>query len=169
MSGNTEVYYWDSCLFLAWLKNEPREKEEMDGVRDVIERVRRREAKIVTSVLTITEVGGAELPAGSLNLFTELLKRPGVTKISVDVKIAKLATEIRDYYRERPDKFNNKTVGTPDSIDLATAILFRVTEFHTFDRKNKGGTLGLLHLSGNVGGHNLVVTKPVAAQPGLDL
>ena len=47
MPGNTPIYYWDSCLFLAWLKDEERKLGEMDGVREIIERSKRREVKIL--------------------------------------------------------------------------------------------------------------------------
>ena len=50
------LYYWDTCLFLAWLKDEERKAGEMDGVRDIIQRMKRRDAKVMTSVLTTIEV-----------------------------------------------------------------------------------------------------------------
>lgn len=39
---------------------------------------------------------------------------------------------------------------------------YRANEFHTFDEKDqpKYNSLGLLRLSGDVGGHNLVICKP---------
>jgi hypothetical protein len=39
------------------------------------------------------------------------------------------------------------------SFHLATAIVYRVDEFHTFDSGGSGKSLGLLSVSGNVGGH----------------
>ena len=42
MSGTRPVYYWDTCLFLAWLKNETTRKAgEMDAIADVIARFNR--------------------------------------------------------------------------------------------------------------------------------
>jgi hypothetical protein len=39
MAGtNLPLYYWDTCLFLAWLKDEERKSGEMDGVRDIIQK-----------------------------------------------------------------------------------------------------------------------------------
>jgi predicted nucleic acid-binding protein len=167
MAGTEPVYYWDSCLFLAWIKDEERQTGDMDGVREVIDRVKRRDAKIITSVLTITEVLDSKLPAGMKALMDGLLKR--VNRVGMEIKIARMAHDLRDYYVQRSSEFDGKTVAVPDAIHLATAILYRVTEFHTFDGGGKGKSLGLLPLSGDVGGHRLKICKPQAKNPQLDL
>jgi predicted nucleic acid-binding protein len=139
----------------------------MDGVREVIERVKRRDAKIITSVLTVTEVLDSKLPAGMKTLIDGLMKR--VNRVGMDIKIARMAHDLRDYYIQRSAEFGGKTVAVPDAIHLATAILCRVTEFHTFDGGGMGKSLGLLPLSGDVGGHRLTICKPKARNPQLDL
>jgi transposase-like protein len=53
-------------------------------------------------------------------------------------------------------------------IHLATGILYRVDEFHTFDEMGSSKSLGLIPLSGNVGGHRLKICKPEARNPQLD-
>jgi len=59
MAGsNPPLYYWDTCIFLSWLKDEERKTGEMDGVRDIIHRLKRRDVKAMTSVLTIVDFGG---------------------------------------------------------------------------------------------------------------
>jgi predicted nucleic acid-binding protein len=157
MPGNNEpVYYWDTCLFLAWLKDENRASGEMDGVREIIERHKRREVKLMTSVLTTVEVLHGKLPVGVDTLFGDLMKR--ITRIGMDSKCASMAHDIRDHYASA----GTKGIKTPDAIHLATAILYRATEFHTFDER-------LLALSGNVGGHGLKICKPEAKTPQLDL
>jgi len=167
MAGAEPLYYWDTCLFLAWIKDEERKSGEMAGVREVIERSKRREVKLVTSVLTATEVLSSKLPAGMGPLFLGLMKR--VYRVGIDSKVAGLAHDLRDYYAIRADQFEGKTLSTPDALHLATAILYRATEFHTFDADNGRKTLGLLPLSGNVAGHSLHICKPVARNPELDL
>lgn len=167
MAGNSPIYYWDTCLFLAWLKDEQRNTGEMDGVREVVDRVKRREVKLMTSVLTLTEVLSSKIPAGIDTLFTALLKR--VSKQGVDTKVATLAHDLRDYYVQRSAEHEGKTLSTPDAIHLATAILYRADEFHTFDEKNGRNTLGLLPLTGDVAGHRLTICKPIARNPELDL
>lgn len=163
MPGNTPVYYWDTCLFLAWLKDEERKTGEMDGVREVIERSKRRDAKIITSTLTSIEVLSSKVPAGMDTLFSGLMKR--IIRLGVDTKVASLAHDLRDHYAI----LGGKNLSTPDAIHLATAILYRVDEFHTFDEKGKNNTLGLIPLSGNVAGNRLIICKPEAKRPQLDL
>jgi hypothetical protein len=101
------------------------------------------------------------------SLFQGFVKR--INRVGVDIKIAALAHDIRNHYTGRRAEHADKTLSTPDAIHLATAILYRVDEFHTFDRDGNAKNLGLLPLSGNVGGHKLTICKPEAKHPELDL
>ena len=167
MAGNSPLYYWDSCLFIAWLKDEQRKTGDMDGVREVIEQAKRREVKLITSVLTLTEVLSSQIPIGIDTLFANLLKR--ISKQGVDIKIATLAHDLRDFYVQKAVEHERKILSTPDALHLATAILCRADEFHTFDESNSRNSLGLLPLTGNVADHNLTICKPIARNPELDL
>ena len=162
MAGSNPILYWDTCVFLVWLKNElHRAQGDMQGVVDCLNKFKRREISIATSVLTLTEITVAKIPAGADNMLETTMQRTNFTKIGVDIKIARMARDLRNYYLVRPE-FNGKTLSVPDSIHLASAIVYRVTEFNTFDEKDgaRDKTLGLMQLSGNVGGHNLVIRKP---------
>jgi len=127
----------------------------MDGVRELIQRLKRREVKIITSVLTTSEVLEAKMPAGVPRLFNDLMKRIG--RQSIDIRIAELAHDLRE-----KTTIDGRVLKTPDALHLATAIHIRAEQFHTFDDK-------LLRLSGNVGGHRLIVCKPESKNPQLDL
>ncbi len=169
MTGIKNLYYWDTCLFCAWLKDEKRDIREMDGVRDIIEKIKKRQASLITSTLTLAEVLPSKCPVGTYELFEDLLKRTTIQVRAVDRKTAKLAGDIRDHYIKNP--LNGKNLAVPDSIHLATAIISGVAEFHTFDagKQGKKDTLGLLPISGNVAGHNLIICKPYTQQPSFDL
>ena len=80
-----------------------------------------------------------------------------------------MAHDLRDYYSERADQYGGKTLATPDALHVATAILYRADEFHTFDGGGTGKSLGLLPFNDNIGGHRLTICKPVATTPELDL
>lgn len=168
MAGVEPIYYWDTCLFLAWIKDEERKSGEMDGIREVIARHKKREVKILTSALTTVETLQSRLPVGMDRIFGDLMKR--IERVGIDTKVAAMAHDIRDYYVKNASEYGGKTVSTPDAIHLATAILYRVTEFHTFDDgKSSSKSIGLLNLSGSVGGHKLTICKPQAKSPQLDL
>ncbi len=158
------VYYWDTCIFLAWLKNEQRPAGEMDGVSAAIERFNRGRIRLMTSVLTYTEATIAKLPAGVDRLLEDAMQRPNMAKVGVDIKIAKLARDIRNHYLGT--SIDGFTVSVPDSIHLATAILYRADEFHTFDTRDqqKYRSLGLLPLNGDVAGHRIRICKPSTQQ-----
>jgi len=167
VAGSEPIYYWDTCLFLAWIKDEERKSGEMDGVREVIERAKRREVKLVTSVLTMVEVMEARLPVGMETLFSGLMKR--VNRLSMDIKCASVAHDLRNYYELKKAENDGRILSLPDAIHLATAILYRVNEFHTFDNDGDKKSLGLIPLSGNIGGNRLIICKPQARSPELDL
>lgn len=171
MSGSkaSPIYYWDSCLFIAWLTDEQRPAGEIDGLKKVVDAIERRKATMITSTLTIAEITEKKVGAGVWHLLEDLLKRPNVQRLSVDSKVAGLARDLRDYYWSRPNEYNNKTLSVPDAIHLAAAILYKVDEFQTFDRSNRKNSLGLIPLSGDVAGHDLAVRKPHTSQLGLDL
>jgi predicted nucleic acid-binding protein len=156
MAGANPLYYWDTCLFLSWIKDEQRKSGEMEGVREIIDLSKRRDCRIMTSVITSVEVLQSKIPAGIDTMFLGLLKR--VTRVGVDTKVAQLAHDIRDNYRQ-----SGKKIKTPDALHLATAIIHRANEFHTFDEDD------LIPLSGNVAGHRLTICKPKARNPELDL
>jgi predicted nucleic acid-binding protein len=139
----------------------------MSGVREIVERAKRREAIIMTSVITQTEILQSQLPAGMERLLTGFMRR--IQCKSVDMKIAKFAHDLRDYYVQRKTENNGKTLATPDALHLATAILYRAEAFHTFDESNGRNSLGLIPLSENVAGHRIKICKPEAKNPELDL
>jgi predicted nucleic acid-binding protein len=149
-------YYWDSCIFIAWLQNEPREPEVVEGIEEVVAGVHNGRSILCTSVLTQTEVLESRLPTEAAELFKNIFRRRNVVQIDVDPRIAARAREIREYYASRSIK-----IRTPDSIHLATAILYKVDEFHTFDGSGKRQRPSdILALNGNVAGYPLVIIVP---------
>ncbi len=171
MAGTNPHYYWDTCIFVAWLKDEKtRQPGEMDAIRDCIKKFNKRELYLMTSVLTITEISILKIPAGTETLLEEVMQRPNFSKISIDMRVAKLARDLRNYYLVRNQDFRGKTLTVPDALHLATAILYRADEFHTFDENGDKNSLGLLPLNGNVAGHDLKICRPpISQQLGLAL
>ena len=145
-----ETIYLDSSVIIAWLKNETRPNQEMEGVEYCINRLSNNEIKAITSVNTLTEILPGTFPAGSYDLFMRTVaRRRNFEFIGTDIRIATLAQDIRNYYHSL-----NKNIETPDTNHLATAIHNNVDALYTFDEKH------LLPLNGNVAGHHLIICKP---------
>lgn len=153
-----ELIYWDACIFIAWLKDEKRPHNEMDGILECVTRVEKNEVRLMTSVTTRTEVFEADLTAAVKAMYTRLLQRRNVQQVDADLRVTNLARELREYYNSGKRKLTQ-----PDAIHLATAIHYRADAFYTFDNGNKGD-LGLLELDGNVAGRPLHICKPPVSQ-----
>lgn len=159
MNGSKPIYYWDTCIFFAWLKDENRPDEEIEAIECILKLNKQGKNIIMTSTITITELLESKISKQSEELFMAALKRPNITRIPTLEPIAYEARRIRDFYYNQRDR-SGKTLSTPDSLHLATAIIYEADEFHSFDEKDNKNTLGLLPLSGNVAGANLTICKP---------
>lgn len=159
MKGRLKVY-WDACIFLAWLKNEPCEPGVMEGIEATVQQVHDNEAILFTSIMTQTEVLDSTLPKEAQTKFGNLFKRRNVTWVNHDPPVGKLSHDIRDYYNRKGIKLTSA-----DTVHLASAILYEADEFHTLDgsgkRKRK---TDLLTLNGNVAGHKLLIKEPKLSQ-----
>jgi predicted nucleic acid-binding protein len=150
--------YPDSCILIAWITGEERIEHEMDGVRDFFEKVERGEATLIVLRNTMFEEVQLRTPE-STEKFRQLMMRNGVEIPSLDLRVERLAGELRDYYSQH----GSRQLHLKDSLHLAAAIHYKVDAFYTFDEGSKGG-VSLLSLNGNVAGHPLLICKPPFTQ-----
>jgi predicted nucleic acid-binding protein len=144
-----EIIYLDSCIIIAWIKNEARPDREMEGVEYCFGRINNNEIKAITSENTIGELLPGTFPSGAYDHFMRtVFKRRNFEFVITDRRILFLAQEIRNYYESL------KKIKLSDAIHLATAIHYKANSFYTFDEKR------LLPLNGNVAGYNLLICKP---------
>jgi predicted nucleic acid-binding protein len=162
--AGSKTYYWDTSSFIAWLDGGVgHSKDVIDGLDAIAKEVNENRATLCTSVMTETEVDQGKLTPEQATKFQNLFKRRNVISIGIDSKIARMASEIRNHYNAKKIK-----ISTPDSIHLATAIIYGVNEFHTLDGDGKRRRPSdLLRLNGNVAGHSLHIRVPIAIQPSL--
>lgn len=158
MRSGKRVYYWDSCLFIAWMANETKNRQpgDMDGLAEVVAMVDDQECYILSSVNTRGEVLDSTLTDEAREKFQSLFCNPFFTFVNVSLPVSELASKIRDYYRNH--KPQSMSVKLPDATHLATAILYKVDELHTFDAGD------LIRFDGNVAGHPLKICKPSGSQ-----
>lgn len=168
--------YWDSCVLLSWIKNE--DTPDRAGIAALVNQIDAVEIKLYISTLLRVEVFTADLDAAIRATYDRFLRRSNVHSIDVDIRVAETARELREYYRaDTPELFGKRQLGIADAIHLATAILYKVDEFHTFDTRGRPDrdategqrkTIGLLSLDGNVGQHPLRICRPAPRQLTID-
>ena len=147
------MIYWDTCVFIAWLKDEKDKWPPTiwQGIVDVANLVQSEQAILVTSTLIRTEIFLGTLTPEQKHKFARILQRKNVLEVAPHMRITDRASTIREKHK----------IKTPDAIHLATAILYNVDEMQTMDGWHDDGKRdGLLGLSRNVDDYNLWITDP---------
>jgi predicted nucleic acid-binding protein len=163
VSKPKERVYWDSNIFIAWIRDEKRPGHEMDGLLDCVERVEKGEVIICTSSETALEVLEGMMTDEQRERYQRLLRSRRCQPLPYDVRVQSLAKLIREYYSSKGEKLPSAM----DAKHLATAIHYDVGLFYTFDNGGKGGR-SLLELDGNVAGFKLKICKPPVGQMRLE-
>jgi len=162
MSGiKPKIYYWDSCVYLAWILGEQsHDKACIDAMARITKENFELKNIMFTSTLTFTEVTYARLDAAQIERFQKSFRPESHIPYDVDKAIADKARVFRERFFVNPKKLS-----TPDAIHLATAVIGGADEFHTFDDGQKDKkTIGLLELSGDSRVDGLVICKPNVPQ-----
>lgn len=145
-SSNKQLHYWDSCVFLGILKNEP---DKITECASVIKAAQAGEVRIVTSALTFIEVvklekGQPKLPRESEEKIRSFFKHEWIYIYDVNRKVGELARELLwKYERLRPQ----------DATHVASAVLAKADVLDTFDD-------GLIKLSNQIGNPPLKIQRP---------
>ncbi|MCD4707369.1 MAG: PIN domain-containing protein [Candidatus Sabulitectum sp.] len=167
--ANKPTIYWDSCVLIALLKDENRPNGEMRGVYSWARKVSDGEAVLVLSSLARVEILKSFLRTDQERKFEDFLNRSNIMEIEMGPRVAEKARELRDHYQGQKQN-SKKILCSEDAIHLATAIMYRADEFHTFDTNGKNRCLGLIPLSGSVAGYPLTICRPQAGgQQEMDL
>jgi predicted nucleic acid-binding protein len=168
MKSGKQLIYWDTCVFIAWLKDEKHiwPASVIQGIQHIADLVMANQAILLTSTLIRAEIFLSNLTLEEKRAFQGVLRRSNVMEIAPDMRITDRASSIRKHYNTPP----REKIKTPDAIHLATAIIYSADEMQTMDGFDVSGNhKGLLALNGNVAGYALKIMPPspriVAAPP----
>lgn len=162
MATGKKIIAWDSCIFIAWLQDEKRDFGVMEGIEETVRKIGGGEVILITSQVTNMEVLESRLSPDARKKWKEIFNRRNCQIMDVNPRVGEKASFIRDHYDQKEIKLS-----VPDSIQLATAIIFNAEEFHTFDGSGKKKNGDLIPLNGNVAGHKLKICVPYAKQGSL--
>lgn len=140
------LHYWDSCTFLAVLKNEA---DKIDECLSVISAAKSEQVTIVTSALTFVEViklnrGAPKLSKEAEETIRGFFKQDWIVIRELDRTIGEMARELMWEY----DNLHPK-----DSTHVATALKSKANLLDTFDND-------LIKLSGQIGDPPLIIQRP---------
>lgn len=138
MADPTKIY-WDSCAWIGLVNGEP---DKIQALQTVYGYAQRGQVEIWTSAMAVVEVNRLEsemqmpkpIPPESIAKIDALLFQPFVKLINLDQIVAKRARKIL-----------RETTGLkkkPDAVHLASAVIWNIPIFHTYDGSD------LLHLDG---------------------
>src|ERR1035438_6011711 len=172
MSGKrARRIYWDTCVFLAWIKQETVWPEEVTkGIEQTIELAKSKQVVIATSALTIAEALATQVTLEQKQRFRHIFSVSYLQLIDLDRRISEKASVIRDYYDTRQFKAgvyqSGSSMAMGDAIHLATAIHFNMDEFQTLDGAGKRPRrTDILNLDGDVAGSRLNIKRPKFVPP----
>lgn len=126
-----ELNYWDSCIFIRYLLDAPKNEKEalqLDNIRPLVQAAAKNEILVVVSTLVLAEVRPLE---AYNNRHWEIVHdlfyrgRKNILVRNVTPVIAELAARWGAAHRE--------LLTTPDAIHAATALLDNVTVMYTLD------------------------------------
>jgi PIN domain len=146
------TYYWDACILLEHFREERVAPTKLRAIQRLLTENKEKKNRIITSIISHVEVLPKKLTAADA---TKEEKYWGYydDRYFIDIELSRniinLARDIKDYYFVPADPTRSipgKMMSTGDAIHVATAIIYKVDEFHTRDGNKKHGNVPLLGL-----------------------
>lgn len=164
------IYYWDSCIFLTYIKAENDQPDLLAAVDYYAEEFKKGNCIITTSTITRTEIIEINTPPEAYKIFQKMWDR--IEPIGAFTPIYDMAEEIRNkiYITQNVDGIDKKKLlSLFDAVHLSSAIwLNKVKEFHTKDDGKCGRDCGILTIAREIEKkYGLKVLSPILDQPGL--
>lgn len=155
MTKQSERIYWDANAWIAYIRKEmPTAKNGLadrryEMCRDVLKRASAGETEIATSAFTLAEVcKRRDEPNGPPINLPAFFNQPFVLVIPVDMQVGQRAQNLQ--------LAGVSSLKPADATHIASALVWSVAVFHTFDEK-------LLKLSNTLtcrNGEQLRIVKP---------
>lgn len=147
MSNQVDIFYWDACIFYEYLKDEPVQGTKKIAIRELLLDNEKHRNRICTSAITHLEVLPSKLADDQENKYWSMFGSQYFFDIPIDRNILQLARELKSYYYRPPAEAKAaRMLSTGDAVQLSTAIIHEVAEFHTRDGNKRGGNIALLGL-----------------------
>jgi len=101
VASRTPAVYWDTCVFLAWIKDESRTHGEMADLHAVAQEVFQKKLIVISSVIVQTEIEQATLTAGQLERFNKIFDLSNVKLIDMSQANSDKSRAVEKLLQER--------------------------------------------------------------------
>ena len=129
MKKDLDLICWDTSVLIDWLQGSGTQNR-IRSIKSVIAEIEAKKYKLAVSTLVYVEVLECKMPEQAIKQFKEFMKNGNLVEVfAVDIRIAEKAQTIRN--RTRNEK--KKMIKTPDAVHIATAIVSKAKQLHTFD------------------------------------
>lgn len=130
MKKDLDLICWDTPVLIDWLQGSGT-KNRMRSIKSVMSEIKARKYKLAVSTLAYVEILECKMPEQAIKRFEDFMKDRNLVEVfAVDTRIAKRAQALRNRLNEK-----GKKIETPDAIHIATAIVGKAKQLHTFDEK----------------------------------
>jgi predicted nucleic acid-binding protein len=145
------TFYWDACILLEHFREEVVTPAKKRAIQRLLADNKGKQNRLVTSVITHVEVLPKKLTLNDETKeaqYWSYYDGKWFLDIEASRQVVSLARMIKDYYfvQASGDQLKDKIMSTGDALHLATAIIYKVDEFHTRDGNRKGGNVPLIGL-----------------------
>lgn len=143
MSDGIPYFFWDSCVFAAFLYDE-KTSYDLPSIEKYLSEAKEGKAKIVTSSMVFAEVAQSKIKNGKLGSINDLINDMvgAVLVVDASVNIFRIAGQLKDIpYRKGTSE--KRFLSTGDAVMLSTALYVeealevKIDCFHTFDNSKK--------------------------------
>lgn len=157
-------YYWDACIFFAWLNNEEaiHGTAVIDGIVDMAKQYDDNTIVLMSALATKTEVFDFKLKTQyARDEFSKRFQRDNFLWILADERVTDKSRSLRDFHAKK-----GVTLDANDCIHLAAAIVYKADVLYTLDGNSPTPKPNsLLLLDGHAG--YPPIKKPFKAQGSL--
>ena len=148
-----DIVYFDSCVFLAWLKGEDK---RVDTIGELFADAENKNLKIVTSTLSIAEVlniQGAQspIPKNQRDAVRKLFLNEWIITKSVNRRLAEISQDMVWDHGIKPK----------DGIHIATALVYKVPVFYSYDK----GLTAKTNFTTDIG--SIKISEPIPPSQGI--
>ena len=160
MAGKRPVVYWDTNVYIDWLKESRTGTPQGEGIAFWYDLIVAREAVLIYSQVLWLEVSALNVGPVAFSKFERFVMGFG-TSWPIDRPVINEAGRLREQsVGMRKSGTDDTVICVPDAIHLATANLAGCASFFTFDREGRHGCFGLLPFDKRLAGFSPRIMQP---------